>query len=84
MVLEIRAGKDPANKHQISLYAYGERVENTRVLEAYNDHGKRRLIVEVEDGITLNSSGKVHSEVQQKSGASRGKADRSNTEVSDD
>jgi len=46
-VVEIRAGANPANPEAIQLWLGEEAIENARVLEAYNDHGKKRVIAEI-------------------------------------
>jgi len=46
-VVEIRAGANPASPEAIQLWLGEEAIENARVLEAYNDHGKKRVIAEI-------------------------------------
>jgi hypothetical protein len=46
-ILKIKAGENPARVGDIRLM-YGEKaIENARVIEAYNDHGKKRVIAEI-------------------------------------
>lgn len=46
-VVEIRAGANPASPEAIQLWIGEEAIENAKVLEAYNDHGKKRVIAEI-------------------------------------
>lgn len=46
-VLKIRAGANPADPADVQLWFGEEAIENAKVIEAYNDHGKKRVIAEI-------------------------------------
>jgi hypothetical protein len=75
MRIKIEPGKDPAAKAQIRLTAGGEDIENARILEAYNDHGTKRVVAEITwseaDESNEQTERDVHTEVQRESGSSR-------------
>jgi len=48
MILKIKAGKDPADKNQIKLFAGKETIENIKILSANNDHGRKYVTAVIE------------------------------------
>jgi len=84
MKLTYRPGKNPANVHQIRLFAGSEELHNLFITRAYRKQGKLTLEVEILDcEINREVERELSAEILEESGVNRGRTNQDTDTPSD-
>jgi hypothetical protein len=84
MKITYKPGGNPADARTITLYAGNERIENCRVVQAYNKQGSLTLKVEIRDcEINREPEGLIHSDIQGQPEPAKKRADSGEDQLSD-